>query len=175
MEFSLNEEGFERVREQLAALEADIRKKANLAGLREIAKPLKADLQRSLPIEQGSLRAGIGYKTLSKSRKSAIGIDEDEALEVGATRRASDGGKTRYQLYKLRFLNYGAKPHLIRAKKSKMLALKGGRFAKQVKHPGIKGRNYLQNVLEKNQPHMQSLFVKGVHAVLSKHGVELVA
>lgn len=170
----INASGFEKVQRQLDQLEADLKKKANLAGLREIAKPLKKSLASTLPVDSGALKQSVGYKTLSKRRKSSIGITEDDALEVGTTRKATDrSGKSRYQTYKMRFLAYGTKPHKIKAKPGKFLKLHGGKFAREVMHPGIKGRDYLRKVYNQHQSHMRGLFVRGAHKVLAKHGVVL--
>ncbi|MEZ5537638.1 MAG: HK97 gp10 family phage protein [Thiolinea sp.] len=175
IELEISTHDFERVKQQIDALEAGIKKKANLAGLREIAKPLKASLQSTLPSLSGALRRSVGYKTLSKRRMSQVGIQDDDALEVGTTRKASDrSGKSRYQTYKMRFLEHGTGPHEIKARPGKFLKLRGGHFAKEVMHPGINGRGYLRKVYDQHQGHMQGLFVKGAQAVLAKHGVVLI-
>lgn len=174
MDLVISTHDIERVKRDIAALDLAIQKKANLAGLREIAKPLKSDLQNSLPTDSGALRASIGYKTLSKRRMSQVGISDDNALEVGTTRKVTDkSGKNRYQTYKMRFLAYGTKPHRIKARRDKFLKLRGGQYARAVDHPGIKGRDYLRKVYDKYQGQMAGLFVKGAHAALAKHGVTL--
>lgn len=164
-----------RVRQQLDALEAGLRKRANKAGLRAIAKPLRDDLKASLPVRTGILRRSIGYKTLTKQRMGEIGLFDDDAIEVAATKKVMDkSGKRRHQTFKLRFISYGTEPHEIRNRRrgAKSLAF-GGRHRKHVSHPGITGKNYLKNIYGKYQPHMQNLFISGVVGVLKKHGVEL--
>ncbi len=175
LDMEITTEGFERTQRQIDALETDLRTKAVWAGLRAIAKPLRRDLASSLPVLSGALRSSIGFKTLSRRRASAIGIDNDDVgLEVGATRKTVDrSGKPRHQTYKLRYVSYGTRPHKIKARPGKFLKLHGGRFAREVDHPGIRAGNYVKKVYDAHQGHMQGLFVKGASAVLKKHGVVL--
>lgn len=175
LDFELTAVNFERVQQQLDALEISLRTKVNTAGLRAIAKPLRADLAASLPVKTGALRQSIGYKKVTQSRASAIGLGgEDAVYEVGSTKKSLDSsGKSRYQTYKLRFLSYGTLPHRIKAKAGGTLKFGGG-FSEAVDHPGIQGGNYVKKVYDKHQSHMQGLFVSGAQSVLAKHGVELI-
>lgn len=166
LDLSITPLNFERAIRQVDSLEKVIKSKVTAAGLRAIAKPLKADLAASLPVQTGALRDSIGYKKINKARSGAMGMAGDTAYEVGATRKS--GG--RYQTYKLRFLSYGTKPHRIKSKSGGALSFGGG-FAQSVDHPGITGKNYVKKVYDKHQGHMQKLFVTGAHAVLQKHGV----
>lgn len=164
---------FDRVRRQINALETDLRTKVNRAGLAAIAKPLKHDLISVLPTQTGALKRSISYKTLTKRRMGAIGLFDDDAMEVAATRQVVDkSAKKRYQTYKLRFISYGTAPHVIEPRRGGFLKLKG-HYATSLQHPGIVGKNYLKNVYDRHQGHMHGLFVAGAQAVLAKHGVVL--
>lgn len=174
LDINISTTDFEQVRRKIEALEADLQRKANLAGLRAIAKPLRRDLASSLPVKSGALARSIGYKTLSKRRMGQIGLDGDDAVEVAATRKVTDkSGKRRHQTYKLRFLSYGTAAHTIKARPGKFLKLQSGHFVKEVQHGGIQGKDYLRKVYDKHQSHMAGLFIRGAHSVMKKHGVEL--
>lgn len=166
---------FEQVEKQLNQLESAVRDKAMLAGLRDMAKPLKQDLKSTLPHNSGALKQSIGYKTLSKRRRQTLGLQGEDAVEVSAIRRVLDhSGKKRYQLYKLRFLNYGTQAHVVRPKKQGgKLKLPNGQYVKEAIAGGVRARHYLKQVYQKHQSHLQGLFVKGVQRLLAKHGVTL--
>ena len=76
------------------------------------------------PYKTGNLKRDI--KVISYSHKKAI---------VGNTKLAPYA----------KFVHFGTKPHIIKAKNKKVLAAKGKIFGKKVNHPGTKASPYLEN------------------------------
>ena len=69
------------------------------------------------------------------------------------------------------YLEYGTNPHIIRAKNKKSLRWQVGpgdkfAFAKSVKHPGIKARKFIHNVLE--DPTVHKNFEKELEIEIKK-------
>lgn len=76
------------------------------------------------PYKTGNLKRDI--KVISYSHKKAV---------VGNTKLAPYA----------KFVHFGTKPHIIKAKNKKVLATKGKIFGKKVNHPGTKANPYLEN------------------------------
>ncbi|MCR8679240.1 MULTISPECIES: HK97 gp10 family phage protein [Campylobacter] len=79
------------------------------------------------PYKTGNLKKDI--KVISYSHKKVI---------VGNTKLAPYA----------KFVHFGTKPHIIKAKNKKVLAAKGKIFGKKVNHPGTKASPYLKNALD---------------------------
>ncbi|WP_086282103.1 HK97-gp10 family putative phage morphogenesis protein [Campylobacter devanensis] len=76
------------------------------------------------PYKTGNIKRDI--KVISYSHKKAV---------VGNTKLAPYA----------KFVHFGTKPHIIKAKNKKVLAAKGKIFGKKVNHPGTKANPYLEN------------------------------
>ena len=63
------------------------------------------------------------------------------------------------------FIEYGTKAHIINAKKNVLAFESGGKmvFAKNVKHPGIKAKPFMEPAFNKNVPE----FIKRLEAVIN--------
>jgi len=175
---------YEEMKQLLNQLEGTLlQEKAQKAGVRAIAKPLKRDLLSEIPSKTGTLRSSIGYKVMTKKFKSFAGVPvEDFAMEVGATRRVLDKHmkhpKKRLQVYLLRFLNDGVSRHTIKRRKSvftnkmKRGGLYNGKnFGREVNHTGFTGRKITEYVNMKHKDQMDNYFVRGAAKYLEKFGV----
>ncbi len=178
LHFNLELIGYEEFQKGLQQLQGTLlNNKAQRSGVREIAKEGKEQLKAALPSKTGVLQESIGYKTLSKKRKSTIGaMSDDIVMEVGATRKVLDTRmkkpKKRHQTFILRFLNRGVGLHRITAKNSESLWVNGRPIGRTALHKGFSGKNYSSQVNQRLKPKMQGLFVKGAANVLRKHGVK---
>lgn len=79
------------------------------------------------------------YKTGNLKKDIQVISVNDKSVTIGNTTLASYA----------KFVHYGTKPHIIKAKKAKALANKNGKvFGKKVNHPGTKANPYLKNAFE---------------------------
>lgn len=87
------------------------------------------EAKKVAPYKTGNLKKDIGVISVN-----------DKSVTIGNTTLASYA----------KFVHYGTKPHIIKAKKAKALANKksGLVFGKKVNHPGTKANPYLKNAFE---------------------------
>lgn len=100
---------------------------------RRIADEIMVEAKVLAPIKTGNLKSDIKVWHSKGSLEATIG-------NTLATKYA-------------KFVHFGTKPHIIKAKKAKVLAKKIGKkgvvfFGKEVNHPGTKAQPYLQNALK---------------------------
>lgn len=79
---------------------------------------------KTAPIKTGNLKKDI----------SVISVYKNSVL-IGNTQKAKYA----------KFVHFGTKSHIIKAKNKKVLASNGRIFGKKVNHPGIKANPYLEN------------------------------
>lgn len=94
------------------------------AGVKQSAVEIATALTALIPRKSGATVAELKIKTANKGLTAKIGVFGDRG-------------------YIARFLNFGVKPHRIFAKSGGSLALGGGKYAKEVMHPGIKPLDFL--------------------------------
>lgn len=79
------------------------------------------------------------YKTGNLKKDIQVLSVNDKSVTIGNTALAPYA----------KFVHFGTKPHIIKAKKAKVLANKNGKvFGKKVNHPGAKAQPYLENALD---------------------------
>jgi hypothetical protein len=118
-----------------------------------------SDLQRfldALPpkieknVLRGSLRAGISQAILPAARANIRSVSgkTSKSLKVRTDARGGQVTASLYtKLYTARFLEYGTKPHIIRPKNGKALAI-GGLFVAAVEHPGARATGFMRRALD---------------------------
>ncbi len=175
---------YQEIKRLLNAMEGTLlQEKAQKAGVREIAKPLKKDLLAEIPVNTGTLRSSIGYKVMTKKFKSFVGVPVDDfSMEIGATRKVLDRHmeepKKRLQVYLLRFLNNGVSPHTIHRRRRSGswggLFVGNSNLGRRVNHPGFTGRKISEKIYDKHQPQFEDYFVHGAARHLERFGVRAV-
>jgi phage gpG-like protein len=100
----------------------------------------------------------------TKNRIKSLGLVKTGALVKSV--RGSTTNKKSYigtSLWYARFLEKGAKPHKIKAKRAKGLFI-FGKFVKSVQHPGIRPYEMFEDTFNdmQNRGEVQSLFYQGV-------------
>lgn len=118
-------EGLEQVLAEIQKRRLNARR-----SIRQILSP-GADIIR----QEMRQRAKGRFKT-KIARRISINLSKLEAYaEIGPFKKVA---------YIARFLEFGTKPHLIRARRSRMLRLRNGRLVRQVRHPGSRPYPFLQ-------------------------------
>lgn len=149
-EISLKIEGMDKLKEifqrfpQIAAQEYD-------TALDRSAKKIEGDAVRKAPVNKsfggGTLRQSIG------SRKSG-----PLAYTVAAT--------AAYATY----VNFGTRPHVIRAKNAKALAntRTGQFFGKTVNHPGTRAQPFFSDAVKDGEPFINKELSRAISNVISR-------
>lgn len=151
-----------------------IANKATDAGLKKVLKPSQKILQDATPFEKSILKKGVGLKNVAQRDKSKYGLDKGtRAVRLGFVKNTKDARLRRIEkkitLPALAsILSYGAKSHIISAKKGKSLKF-GNIHVKSVRHPGVKGSGFLQRSFAKMESKSLSLFYQGINEYMKKH------
>ncbi len=115
-------------------------KKDALSNLQKTARPHNVT---------GKLQRNLFSKTIDKGIEMGV---NNEGMMVGM-----GGTRVNYAV----FVEYGTKPHKIRAKKKKSLRWVSGTgfmFAKEVNHPGYKGSHFLQRAADKTYNNLERIW-----------------
>ena len=148
----------EAMRRELAEMEKVLRDKALHSATVAAAKPYKDAMKREAPKDSGILRAAIGHQKLSKTARIRMGIPEDSAaVLVGPNRKVR--GRRRARIAQI--LEAGAKPHVIKPRRKKLLAFDGGLF-RRVKHPGFSANPFMQRAHDSVGGDVQQRFYEGL-------------
>lgn len=139
------------------------------------SKPVTKQMRDDAPVEEGSLRKAIGYRSLNKLQKANLNISpEMAALILGTTKKTVETlgngvTKKRYQDYKAHWFEEGVAPHVIGGREAtkkragdKVLKFGNSIYRKTVRHPGIKKRPFISTALDKAGSQMESRFYDGL-------------
>jgi HK97 gp10 family phage protein len=126
----------------LAALPKRLQRKVVTQALRAGAKPMLEAARNGIPVKSGLTRKDLKIRAIpaKESRAPAIAI--------------AGSSKKKGMAYKMRFLEYGTGPHIIKVskKKGRKKALAGGGvvFGKIVHHPGTPAKPFLRPAFDNN-------------------------
>lgn len=165
---SVKVNGIDELKKALRALPEKIRRKALVKALKAGGRVVQKAARAAIPElaaptayrTKGLLKKRLTVRTSKESRRQGnVGVFVNIAPAAGAkykslgkvagirlrlkTKESQRGAQSNVDPYYWRWVNFGAKPHTIKAKTAKGLAF-GGRVVKKVSHPGIKGVNFLQ-------------------------------
>lgn len=126
----LDVEGVDLTTAALSGAARKIRKKVLGKAVRAGAAPYVKAVRREAPVDTRELKRNLTQKV--KSYQSGARI----VSIVGARNRRSPAGRNPAKY--LHLVEGGTKPHVIRTRTARSLALGGGAFARQVNHPGTR-------------------------------------
>lgn len=107
-------------------------------GLRKAAQTIAAAARSEVPVETGGLRASIRTKTWKNTRTGYLNYP----VIVGS--RGKPGGKLGTAAYYAHMVHGGTQAHKIFPRKfGGRLSLRGGHFARAVRHPGARANPFL--------------------------------
>lgn len=145
-------EGFKELEARISAFPQRFRRNAMRGGMRAGLKVLVQGARKRVPVKSGALK-----KTIRSSSQSF----NEGALIIG---RVSVGGAVRAGKLKgkatwyAHIIERGAKAHVIKPRRSEALAF-GGRFVREVKHPGIRGRFFMAQTASQDGPKAERAYV----------------
>lgn len=122
----------------------------NVKGLAEIGKLLDQLPER---LARGALRGGLraGGGVIRTEARANINSDSGETARSIKISTRSRGhivsAKVEAKSYKARWLEYGTRPHTIKARDGGAMAFAGG-FYKEVEHPGARPHPFMRPALD---------------------------
>ena len=168
--------GIEELSVRLQKIPQSIRVKGFRQATAAVGKAVSQDLKAIVPIRSGKLRQSISYRFLRKRG------NEVAALKIGGVRKVSRGAKPQAQDYVLRFLEKGAKRHMLKAwthegRRYGTAAVRKMNSAglivpRRILHPGIKASFQLERLATRNQARYSEVFAQTVtQRVLAEGGL----
>lgn len=144
------------------------------AGLLAGSKVIAAEAQRIVRAEaydSGDLHESIRASTYSKYRR--LGNLPAATVKAGGPIKAK-GGRAKSRPFYAHIIEWGAKPHVIRAKSSKGLRI-GDRRLLQVNHPGVQGIRFMTRAADTKAADAVKAFADKVRERLAKEGLDVPA
>lgn len=138
--------GIDELKRALASLPSKLRRKVLVKALRAGARVVQKSARAAAPVlavpgpyrTKGLLKRKISVRVSKQSRSEG-----NVGVFVNVKPLKGGGAKNKLDPYYWRFVAFGTKAHTIKPKTAKGLAF-GGRVVKMVKHPGSKGKNFLE-------------------------------
>lgn len=161
----VNVKGLSDLAKALDTLPAKIQNNLMRGALRAGAKLVMAEAQHTAAFADrtGALRASLRIGT--KLTKTGVMAN----VSAGKGKKGKDGKKATAAFY-ARFIEYGTKPHEIRAKKGGLLAI----GVSHVHHPGITPRPFLRPALDVTAPAAVQASAQYLRNKLAtKHGIDV--
>lgn len=118
------------------------------AALEEALKQLGSDAKKAL--RTGVRKGAVLIQKDAQSRIHSEHGDLAKSIRVGVRVKPADGAviatiaATKKMRYIANFVEFGTKPHEIKAKNKKALKLRDGREVESVMHPGAKAKPFLR-------------------------------
>lgn len=133
----------------------NVRVRAELEGAEDLLKKLTAmQVDVKATVKTAAVAGGQVIAAAANANLAGAGVDVSTARVRAAGAVEVDVGPKRENWY-LRFLETGAKPHMIRAAKGKFLQFKGEggkmRRVRMVSHPGMAARPFLRPAFDGGQ------------------------
>ncbi len=166
---------------RLARLEKALQEKALKYGLSRAAVPVKGAMKRNAPRRTGDMARAVGSRVLGKKDQGKIELimsnrhrdpisiqDGQWVVLIGPIRKNSRGYS---QAFKGALTEFGVDPHVIRPRKGNKrhaLRLLGGRWVREVRHPGFKGRYWMAKSGNETTSEVQTAFYQGLSRYLDK-------
>lgn len=171
-------EGVDELKRALASAAQNIRTKAVRSSLRAAGRVIQSAAKAAAPVipaptktrSPGTLKKAIAVRPSKFARQAG-----DEGVFIGVRplrgsrqKKLGKAGATNpNDPYYWRFVEFGTKPHVIKAKTGKVLSW-GGHFAKSVKHPGTKGQRFLTASAESKGQEAVAKFMDSVIPQIEK-------
>lgn len=158
----------EDIQKRIQALEDELKTKAVASGLSAAGRLVKAAMVKETPKDTGALKASMAQRSLAKTFKQRLGYGPLESVVLVGPLRKYQG---EFQGWKMRKLEAGARPHVIKPKEGDgALSLKGGAVVEVVNHPGFTAIPIRQRALDASSGGIQQAFYKGLDRHLKRKG-----
>lgn len=155
--FDVKIRGLAELEKALAELPAKIERNIVRSALRAAAKVTLEEAKRQVPVRSGKLRDSLRVSTRVVKGKPVATI--------------TAGGSKKGAPFYAHLVEFGAKPHFIKASKAKALAVGGGRL-KSVHHPGARKHPFMRPALDATKQAAVLAFGQAVKAKLTKQGID---
>ena len=161
----------EKVLKEVAPkLERNILRAGLLAGSKVIAAEAQK-IVRAEAYDSGDLYESIRASTYGKYRR--LGGLPAATIKAGGPIKAK-GGRAKSRPFYAHIIEWGAKPHVIRAKSAKGLRV-GDRRLLQVNHPGVQGIRFMTRAADTQAQAAVRAFAEKVRERLQKEGLDVPA
>lgn len=161
----------EKVLKEVAPkLERNILRAGLLAGSKVIAAEAQK-IVRAEAYDSGDLYESIRASTYGKYRR--LGGLPAATIKAGGPIKAK-GGSAKSRPFYAHIIEWGAKPHVIRAKSAKGLRI-GDRRLLQVNHPGVQGIRFMTRAADTQAQAAVRAFAEKVRERLQKEGLDVPA
>ena len=159
--------GLKRFEKLMQKMGRAFTKGEQLQALRFALKPVRDQMRVNIPRNKtGNLWQSIAVsEDPSSARFTRVG--GFPVVQIGAivgSRRGKGFGKQGYHSH---LLEWGSKPHEIRARAGKMIPIKGG-FAKSVQHPGIRGKKIFSKAINSSLFEVEGRLLTKYQAIMAK-------
>ena len=161
----------EKVLKEVAPkLERNILRAGLLAGSKVIAAEAQK-IVRAEAYDSGDLYESIRASTYGNYRR--LGGLPAATIKAGGPIKAK-GGRAKSRPFYAHIIEWGAKPHVIRAKSAKGLRI-GDRRLLQVNHPGVQGIRFMTRAADTQAQAAVRAFAEKVRERLQKEGLDVPA
>lgn len=165
-------DGVDELKRALEALPAAIRTKAVRGALTAAGRVIQKQARINAPVLKSSTAtrtAGTVRKAISVRRSRQRTRNADEGVFVGVrplrgsrqNKLGRAGASNPNDPYYWWWVEFGTKPHTIKAKRKKLLRVGTG-YAKSVQHPGIKGQRFMTRAAEQKGNEAIQTFMRQV-------------
>lgn len=171
-------EGVEELKRALAGAAKTIRTRAVRNSLRAAGRVIQSAAKAAAPVipaptktrTPGTVKKAISVRASKFARQAG-----EEGVFIGVRplrgsrqkKFGKAGAANPNDPYYWRFVEFGTKAHEIKARPGKFLAW-GGKFARLVKHPGIKGRRFLTATATDKGQEAIAMFMQSVIPQIEK-------
>ncbi len=176
--FTVRLEGIDELKRALADAAKKIRTQAVRSALKQAGRVIQAAAKAAAPVlaaptktrTPGTMRNAISVRTSKFARRAG---DEGVFINVRPLRgaRARRLGKASAtnpnDPYYWRFVEFGTKPHVIKARKGGFLFF-AGRGVRSVNHPGTRGRRFLTGAAASSGQEAIAVFMRSVIQQIEK-------
>jgi HK97 gp10 family phage protein len=135
-------DGIEELQAKLQAIGPKFDRSVRREAIRKAANVVLKEARARVPVKSGKLKKALAV--------SITATNEGEGARIGPRK-----GKGRYG----HLVEKGVRPHVIRVRDKKVLAEGRRVFGKQVNHPGVKARPYLEPALEAKRDEVKRVFI----------------
>lgn len=142
------------------------------AGLLAGSKVIAAEAQRIVKAEaydSGDLHDSIRASTSSKYRR--LGGIPAATVKAGGPVKAK-GGAAKSRPFYAHIVEWGAKPHVIRARTPAGLSINGRRF-QSVNHPGVQGIRFMTRAADRKTQEAVQAFADRIRQRMQKAGLDV--
>lgn len=151
-----------------AKIEKNIMRSALATGAREVAKEIKARAPVGPPSAEGARLYGGYAGALRDSVRVSTRVGKDGTIR--AVVRVGGKNKKGVDVFYARFIEYGTRPHVIKAKNGGALSL-GGALVGGVMHPGTRPNPFVRPVFDAKSQDAIAAVASKIRERLTKEGI----